>query len=503
MLMHPVKGAYAALDFSGVVQIGVNEMNLRKGQEYLTVFADLLERRVLFAVEGKDHTSFTAFVEELLRHNGHPHAIRQVAMDLSAAYRKGARETMRNAQLVYDPFHVTALVGSAVDAVRRQEAREGEDAAKASLKGSMYLFRKNPENLTARQAQELDALELKNLATGQAYQVRLELSDIYRRAQTPQKARYRLEAWVHWAEAKCERWGEVTGATGQSGEDDSDPSGRHSGALEGRVEHRVHGRAEQRLQRRKAQGSRLSKHRVLHHHALLCRWKAQLTLISQPQKIAKNHTLAAALTPRPWQGAQELRPLAKRIQMPPDAGLGVVVTHNLNATANGLRAFQARPQLLRLPDHPQEAFRRLCLILRRRHFPLLIQLQQSRKRFLRYPLCSVYSTSQPQKTAKNRPGCEYVVNRLIGWEILGQQAPVAAGLGDVEQRVHNAAKRGTGSAGRRRFGQHRFEKLPLSIGKVGGELCILHRLERPLPRRCGPSRPCPKSTSKCGFQRFS
>ena len=71
----------------------------------------------------------------------------------------------------------------------------------------MYLFRKNPENLTPRQAEELDELDLKNLATGQAYQVRLELSDIYRKARSQEKARYRLEAWVNWAEAKCERWG--------------------------------------------------------------------------------------------------------------------------------------------------------------------------------------------------------------------------------------------------------------------------------------------------------
>jgi len=127
MLSNQVKAAHAALDFSEVVQIGVDEMNRRKGHEYLTVFADLLERRVLFATEGKDHTTFTAFVEELMRHNEHPHAIEQVAMDLSAAYRKGATQTMRNAELVYDPFHVRALVGRAVDEVRRQEAREGED----------------------------------------------------------------------------------------------------------------------------------------------------------------------------------------------------------------------------------------------------------------------------------------------------------------------------------------------------------------------------------------
>lgn len=207
MLIAHVQAAYQGLDFSEVTQVGVDEMSLRKGHQYLTVFADLVERRVLFATEGKDSATFHAFAEELLRHNGHPHGIRKVAMDMSAAYGKGMRETLRNAEAVYDPFHVTALVSNAVDEVRRREAREGEDAAKAALKGSMYLFRKNPENLTEAQAEAMNELDLKNLATGQAYQVRLELSDIYRQARTPQKARYRLEAWVNWAGAKCERWG--------------------------------------------------------------------------------------------------------------------------------------------------------------------------------------------------------------------------------------------------------------------------------------------------------
>ena len=207
MLFAHVQEAHAALDFSTVVNLAVDEMNLRKGHEYLTVFADLEERRVLFATEGKDGSTFGAFAAELLRHNGHPHAIRRVAMDLRAAYRKGATEQLRNAKIVHDPFHVTALVSEAVDKVRCLEAQEGNDAAKASLKGSMYLFRKNPENLTLSQAEALDELDLKAFATGQAYQVRLELSDIYRTARSPEKARYRLESWVNWARAKCERWG--------------------------------------------------------------------------------------------------------------------------------------------------------------------------------------------------------------------------------------------------------------------------------------------------------
>ncbi|MFO1459483.1 MAG: ISL3 family transposase [Verrucomicrobiota bacterium] len=206
LLRAHVRDAYAVLDFSEVVRIGVDEMNIRKGQNYLTVFADLIKRRVLFATPGRDHWCFDDFAAALGLHNGHPHAITHVAMDMSAAYRKGAEETLRNAQIVFDPFHVTALVGTAVDEVRRREAREGEDGVKTLLKGSMYLFRKNPENLTPRQAEQLDGMDLKGLAPGQAYQVRLELSDIYRTTRSAPKARYRLEAWVQWAQAKCERW---------------------------------------------------------------------------------------------------------------------------------------------------------------------------------------------------------------------------------------------------------------------------------------------------------
>jgi len=209
MLTAHVRDAHASADFSDVVPVGVDAMNRRKGHNYPAVFADREGRRVLFATEGKDHWTFEDFARELGRHNGHPHAITRIAMDMSAAYRKGAAETLRNARVVYDPFHVTALVGGAVDEVRRREAREGDDDAKSSLKGTMHLFRKNRENLTERQAEAMDGLDLKNLATGQAHRVHLERSDIHRTARTGEKARYRLEAWVHWAEAKCERWGEL------------------------------------------------------------------------------------------------------------------------------------------------------------------------------------------------------------------------------------------------------------------------------------------------------
>ena len=216
MLFAHVKKAYAELDLSGLVHLGVDEMSSRKGHHYLTVFADLMARRVVYATEGKDHTTFERFAEEILRHNGHPKAIEAVAMDMSKAYQKGAREELGNAKVVFDPFHVTALVGEAVDQVRRAEAAGGETEAKSALRKSIYLFRKNPENLSQNESERLEELDLKHLATGQAYMMRLELRDIYQRTFQSERARYRLTNWLNWVRAKCERFGEWLKPMGQA-----------------------------------------------------------------------------------------------------------------------------------------------------------------------------------------------------------------------------------------------------------------------------------------------
>lgn len=208
MLFAHINAARRRLDLSEVVSLGVDEMSSRKGHHYLTVFADLVERRVIFATEGKDHTTFERFCEDLLARNGHPKAVTQVAIDMSAAYQKGVRENLARAKVVFDPFHVCALVSEAVDEVRRLEAKEGSPEVQAALKGSLYLFRKNPENLTPNQEAALSELDLKHMATGVAYTVRLELRDIYQNARDLEKAKYRLGNWVNWAKAKCERWAE-------------------------------------------------------------------------------------------------------------------------------------------------------------------------------------------------------------------------------------------------------------------------------------------------------
>ena len=142
MIFKPVAGAYAEADFSNVGCVGVDELNIRKGQEYVSVFADLLGKRVMFATEGRDKSTWERFVQALEAHNGHRHAITQASMDMSPAYRSGVAQTCRNAQVVFDKFHVICHANEAVDQARRAEIRYGARGAERSLRRSQWLWRK-------------------------------------------------------------------------------------------------------------------------------------------------------------------------------------------------------------------------------------------------------------------------------------------------------------------------------------------------------------------------
>jgi transposase len=197
MLFRQVDAAYAEADFSNVCCVGVDEMSVRKGHEYISVFADLVRKRVLFATEGKDQETWQKFVESLEKHNGHRHALAQVSMDMSPAYQRGVADNCRNAQVVFDKFHVIKNASEAVDRVRRAEVRLGGQGVWEALYKSQWLWRKNPENLTDLEQERLGKIKDKKLGTAKAYQMRLVLQDIYRSPEAA-TARRRFQVWCRW-----------------------------------------------------------------------------------------------------------------------------------------------------------------------------------------------------------------------------------------------------------------------------------------------------------------
>jgi transposase len=172
--------ALAEADFSAVARLAVDETSRAKGHNYVTLFADADERRVLFVAEGRGADTVAAFAEDLTAHGSTPEAIESVSIDMSPAFIKGVGEHLPNARITFDKFHVISHASTAVDKTRRIEQKRDP-----SLKGLRWALLKDRSRLNAGAQAELDALvaQFTTKRTARAWLYREQLRDILDRKQ--------------------------------------------------------------------------------------------------------------------------------------------------------------------------------------------------------------------------------------------------------------------------------------------------------------------------------
>ena len=197
MLKAHVAVAYGESDWSNVKSIGCDEMSIRKGHCYVSVFCDLEGKRVLYATEGKDKKVWAKFAQQLKEQHGKKQAIREASIDMSPAYKAGIEENFEGAKIVYDKYHLIAKVNEAVDSTRKEEMKNKSWSKWSELKKSRWIWLKNPENLSEKQKAKYDSIDKENLCTAKAYQMRLTLQDIYQIAHYA-VAKRKLIAWCRW-----------------------------------------------------------------------------------------------------------------------------------------------------------------------------------------------------------------------------------------------------------------------------------------------------------------
>jgi transposase len=193
VLHHYVDQARARSDASDVTRAAIDETAARRGHDYITLFVDIDQARVLFATEGRDADTVAAFAEDLAAHGGDAEAISEVCIDMSAAFIKGTAEHLPNAAITFDKFHAVKIVNDAVDQVRRTEQK-----GQSLLRGTRYIWLRNPTNLSDRQRATLDSLPTRHLKTARAYQIRLAFQDLYHQPSAEAGAGF-LKKWYFWA----------------------------------------------------------------------------------------------------------------------------------------------------------------------------------------------------------------------------------------------------------------------------------------------------------------
>ena len=195
VVRHYVDTARACRDDSEVRHVGIDETAARRGHDYISLFVDLDGPRVLFATEGRNSATVAEFARDLKEHGGDAAWITEACADMSPAFIKGIGESLPNAAITFDKFHLKKIITEAVDKTRRQERGEYPE-----LKGMRYALLRNEETMTDNQLEFVSSLLLRKskMKTARAFHLKLAFDDLYT-ARSPRVARRYLTRWCNWA----------------------------------------------------------------------------------------------------------------------------------------------------------------------------------------------------------------------------------------------------------------------------------------------------------------
>lgn len=182
-------------------RIGVDEISYRKGHRYLTVVADHdRDGAVVWAGEGRDHTTLEAFYDEL----GEERVKKLVAvsLDMGGAYKLATDTKAAHVTQCVDPFHLVKLANQALDDTRRTVwnlFRTVGHSRAPWWKHTRWALLKDQADLTADQLGVLHELRRRTSVLYRAWQLKEGVRDLYR-LRWPSQAPRHLDWWLCWAQ---------------------------------------------------------------------------------------------------------------------------------------------------------------------------------------------------------------------------------------------------------------------------------------------------------------
>lgn len=174
----------------GLIRIGVDETSYRKGRKYMTVVVNHDTGSVVWCHDGHGRRVFDAFFRLLTEEQRA--SIELVSADGARWVDEAMAAWVPSAARCIDTFHVVQWATELLDEVRKQAWREARAEAKGApkrgrgrprkgetanpekkaaraVKGLRYPLLKNPEDLTERQAADLEMAAISNPRLYRAY----------------------------------------------------------------------------------------------------------------------------------------------------------------------------------------------------------------------------------------------------------------------------------------------------------------------------------------------
>jgi len=157
--------------------IGVDEVARAKGHDYMTVVYDMVEGHLIWVGTGRTSDVLSGFLELLPSETAA--GIEAVAMDMGLSYQKSVRESLPNADIVFDRFHVMKNYGDVIKSQRRIEFRRAHKTGRDLMKGCHYLLLKNSDKLSEEQSNKLNNLLDENQNLNILYLMKEQLQTLW------------------------------------------------------------------------------------------------------------------------------------------------------------------------------------------------------------------------------------------------------------------------------------------------------------------------------------
>jgi len=141
--------------FKKLRYVSIDEIAIRKGHKYMTIFTDISTGQIIHAVEGRSEAAIKLFLKLLAKK---AKRLRGIGIDMSASYASAIQKHLPGVAIIFDRFHVTKLLNDTIDKIRRSECARCKGEGLAVLKGQRFLLLRNFVDLDAGQKSSLEKL---------------------------------------------------------------------------------------------------------------------------------------------------------------------------------------------------------------------------------------------------------------------------------------------------------------------------------------------------------
>lgn len=168
-----VKRGLARRNLDGVRVCSLDEKSIHDGHNYITILSDPIKQRLLDIIQGRTIESTQELIQNTLTEKQQKN-ITDVTMDMWKPYINCVTETLPNADISHDNFHIAKYLNKGVDTVRKEEVKKNED-----LKHTKYIFLKNNKNWTENQKTKFNEINQTNIKTSDAWRIKENFKGIY------------------------------------------------------------------------------------------------------------------------------------------------------------------------------------------------------------------------------------------------------------------------------------------------------------------------------------